>query len=373
MTSIANATAKIPLAIRVAQTIRQRIKAGEYAPGEKLPSLRILGREFCVSSNVIYRALQELERDRLVVVQQGRGVWVRPNIPCLNDAVFYAAILPFSSGMNVVSQVVSCAEKTFSRRQNLMFLRFSEDSAASERAISESLLQNGVLGLLVWPAGQNNNGAFFNELATKIPVVLVNEYVEGCTQPLVLLDFYSLGKDIAEYMFTQQSRKRLLVIIDHPESSLYRDICKGLQDQACSVSRFEDLTIIQMPVNDFIRKIDSADYSDVEMFHNTIRRHLTLGQYDAIFCPQEEILESVVIETGLNKEFPDLVMGSMTGPLLTRSRQYYEAGVVRWFWNFPEMISRAVDVLQTRTSNDHGKSLTIKIPIPRLNKLKPDL
>lgn len=368
-----NAASKTPLAIRVSQTIRQRIKAGEYIPGEKLPSLRVLGQEFRVSSNVIYRAFQDLESDKLLVVQHGRGAWVRPDTPCLNNAIFYAAILPFSSGMNVVSQVIAYAEKTFSQRQNLMFLRFSDDSAANERAIAEELLHNGVLGLLLWPSGNNNpNGDYFNQLAKKIPVVVVNDSIEGCNQPSVILDFYSLGKDIVDYMFTQRRRKRLLVVNDHPEFALNYDMATGLQNQAQHLSRFEDLTIIQMPVYDFIRKIDSADYSDVDMFYKNIKRHLILGKYDAIFCPQEEFIESVVIETGLNKELPDLVMGSLTGPLLTRSRQYYEAGVIRWFWNFPEMISTAVDELQKRTSNDGRKSSVIKIPILRLNKLKPD-
>lgn len=374
MKVLANMAVKTPLSTRVSQAIRQRIKAGEYLPGKKLPSLRILSREFSVSQNVIYRAFQELESDKLLVVQHGRGAWIRPDTPCLNDAVFYAAILPFSSGINVVSQVVSYAERTFSQQENLMFLRFSEDSAADERAIAKKLLYNGALGLLLWPAGKNNsNGEFFNQIAQKIPVVVVAEQIDGCTQPSVTMDFDSMGKDVIDYMFKQRNRKRLLVIADNPDNYNYRNFINGLQTQARNISKFEDLTIVTMPVMNLIRKIDVADYSDIEMFYNNIKKHLTLGEYDALFCQQEEILESVVIETGLNKELPDLVMGSITGPMLTRSRKYYEAGVARWFWNFPKMISVAVEELQKRTASDSDKPFNIKIPMHRLNKIRPDV
>lgn len=67
----------IPMSFRaIADDLSERIRAGEYAPGEQLPNLRELAELYSVSVSTIQRAL-DLTKDRgLVVSSQGHGLFV---------------------------------------------------------------------------------------------------------------------------------------------------------------------------------------------------------------------------------------------------------------------------------------------------------
>ncbi len=62
----------------IAAALRQRIAAGDYAPGSLLPSEAELTAEYQVSRNTLRRALTELEEERLITVLPGRGRIVAP-------------------------------------------------------------------------------------------------------------------------------------------------------------------------------------------------------------------------------------------------------------------------------------------------------
>jgi DNA-binding GntR family transcriptional regulator len=58
---------------QIAETMRQRIGSGEYAPGSRLPSEKALSEEFGVVRNTIRRALADLESDSLIRTLPGMG------------------------------------------------------------------------------------------------------------------------------------------------------------------------------------------------------------------------------------------------------------------------------------------------------------
>lgn len=66
-----------PAYLRIAADLRARILAGEYAPGDKIPTETRLMGEHGVSRTVIKWAVSELKRDGLVEGRRGSGVYVR--------------------------------------------------------------------------------------------------------------------------------------------------------------------------------------------------------------------------------------------------------------------------------------------------------
>ncbi|HUY45109.1 MAG TPA: winged helix-turn-helix domain-containing protein [Streptosporangiaceae bacterium] len=63
---------------QVAEDLRRKIGAGgQYAPGERLPSIRQLAREYGISPQTVQSALRELRSEQLIVAQQGRAFFVR--------------------------------------------------------------------------------------------------------------------------------------------------------------------------------------------------------------------------------------------------------------------------------------------------------
>ncbi len=61
---------------RIADELRRRVLAGVYAPGERLPALWRIAKDFGVSEPVVSMAVRELRRSGLVRSVPGRGVWV---------------------------------------------------------------------------------------------------------------------------------------------------------------------------------------------------------------------------------------------------------------------------------------------------------
>ncbi|MFE9694161.1 winged helix-turn-helix domain-containing protein [Micromonospora sp. NPDC005806] len=66
---------------RIAQDIRDKIASGEYAPGDKLPSLRELIAHHGVSAEPVRSALLILQAEGLVEGHQGKGVYVAERSP----------------------------------------------------------------------------------------------------------------------------------------------------------------------------------------------------------------------------------------------------------------------------------------------------
>ncbi|GAA4544184.1 GntR family transcriptional regulator [Amycolatopsis samaneae] len=68
----------VPAFRQVASDLREKITAGEYAPGEQLPSERELVDSYGVSRPTVREAVNMLRAEGLVTSEHGRGVFVRP-------------------------------------------------------------------------------------------------------------------------------------------------------------------------------------------------------------------------------------------------------------------------------------------------------
>ena len=59
--------------LQIFEQIRQLIAAGDWPPGQEIPSIRQLAVALTVSVITVKRAYLELERAGLIVTQQGKG------------------------------------------------------------------------------------------------------------------------------------------------------------------------------------------------------------------------------------------------------------------------------------------------------------
>jgi DNA-binding GntR family transcriptional regulator len=65
-----------PPYLAVADALRERIDAGEWLPGEALPSVAVLSEQYNVSSSTAGRAIRVLANEGLVTTVQGWGSFV---------------------------------------------------------------------------------------------------------------------------------------------------------------------------------------------------------------------------------------------------------------------------------------------------------
>ena len=97
-----------PLYVTIAGRAEARIRAGEWAPGDRLPPERELCRDLNVSRATLRQALAELEQRGLVSRHQGRGTFVtRPRVPADLAGFFSYGEALRARGMQLTTRVRS--------------------------------------------------------------------------------------------------------------------------------------------------------------------------------------------------------------------------------------------------------------------------
>ena len=72
-------TDKRPIYLQIMDQIKQRVAVGDWTEGQSIPSIRQLAADLQVSVITVKRAYLELEREGVIVTQQGKGSQVAPN------------------------------------------------------------------------------------------------------------------------------------------------------------------------------------------------------------------------------------------------------------------------------------------------------
>ena len=76
-----------PMYLQIMEQVRQRVAVGDWQPGQDIPSIRQLAVDLQVSLITVKRAYLELEREGVIVTQQGKGSSVAPG-PGLGPQVY---------------------------------------------------------------------------------------------------------------------------------------------------------------------------------------------------------------------------------------------------------------------------------------------
>ena len=81
---------RVSITDSVVKKLRESIQAGEYKPGEKLPTEVQLCESFGVSRTCVREALRVLQALRLVEILPGRGAFVAQKLPTEEESTWYA-------------------------------------------------------------------------------------------------------------------------------------------------------------------------------------------------------------------------------------------------------------------------------------------
>jgi GntR family transcriptional regulator len=70
---------KRPIYLQIMEQVKQRVALGDWTEGQAIPSIRQLAVDLQVSVITVKRAYLELERDGVIVTQQGKGSQIASN------------------------------------------------------------------------------------------------------------------------------------------------------------------------------------------------------------------------------------------------------------------------------------------------------
>jgi LacI family transcriptional regulator len=166
--------------------LRKRIETGTLAPGQSLPSERVLAEEFGVSRAVVQATVKELERSGLldctpncrpkIQIRDGRqvlkarrgrdqiAVWIHPNLEDIGAATILQGVQT-SLGAAGYKALVACAQsspKACGREENGAYL--------------DSLIATpSVAGAIIWHSGEEHLDATYQAIIEAgLPVVFVD-------------------------------------------------------------------------------------------------------------------------------------------------------------------------------------------------------
>ena len=75
-----NSSSGTPLYLQLVEHLKHSIETGAIRAGEQLPSVRRMAADLLINPNTVVRAYRDLERQGIVVLKHGSGVFVRESV-----------------------------------------------------------------------------------------------------------------------------------------------------------------------------------------------------------------------------------------------------------------------------------------------------
>ena len=88
----------IPLYFQVEHIIKSKIITGEYSPGDKIPTEKLMGSTFGVSNITVRQAILDLVSEGLLTRIQGKGTFVTDKIESIKTLEFNGSITDLIAG-----------------------------------------------------------------------------------------------------------------------------------------------------------------------------------------------------------------------------------------------------------------------------------
>ena len=196
-------------AARAASTLRQEIREGKYAIGQRMANERSLAERFGISRGTIRHALGILENERLIVREQGRGTFVadptRP--PTLGDtgtALIGALVWEKATFFGSVLQAATLQAS----ERGYVLTTGSNITAEAELQHIKAFIRSGVRGVLLSPLWQFSGEGYKELRKNNIAVVMLDTALRDCDEDFVSVNDRD-GTRLATSHLLEQGHSRL--------------------------------------------------------------------------------------------------------------------------------------------------------------------
>lgn len=180
---------------RIRAKLRERLRVGNWAAGDKLPAERDLAKEFAVSRLTVRRAIEGLIEEGLLYRQPPNGTFVTyapvtrpPERPAGPESSLGLVVMPGLHESIFAAMVAGVSEGAALANQHLL-LRCCKLSPQLERQSLSEMLGMGVRGLLLIPSSSSAaNTGFLRELESRLPLVVLDNRIAGLESDFVTSD-----------------------------------------------------------------------------------------------------------------------------------------------------------------------------------------
>lgn len=204
----------IPPASNLAAQLRERIHAGEYPLGAALPTERELAIQFAISRGTVRQALWMLQREHLIVRQQGRGTFITSALNSgppadLQVGLIGLMLYDVEYGFTGLLQGASAA----AAGRGYAVAMGSVHNTVEELQSVRAFMRDNALGVVLAPRSREA-WAYYEELIREnIAVVLTDMCIPECREDHVLID-NAFGIQLATRHLIRLGHRRLAYVTD---------------------------------------------------------------------------------------------------------------------------------------------------------------
>lgn len=201
---------------RIRDDYLEKIKNGDFALGEQLPTEKAIMNEYHVSRITVVRAMNELAESGYITRRQGSGSIVTLNLPISsvsntrhnnnNNNNNIALILPVSGSRDF--RVLNEIDKVAREKKFVMSLYDSSMSITREREILENLEKSNIAGIIALPLSSVENLSIYSRIINNgIPLVFIDRSLPGLDVPCVKSNNYSGAKKLTDHLINSGHTK----------------------------------------------------------------------------------------------------------------------------------------------------------------------
>jgi GntR family transcriptional regulator, arabinose operon transcriptional repressor len=284
----------LPLYYQVYASLQERIVAGEFAPGVALPSERQLVKDYQVSRITIVKAMDLLERDRLIDKQQGRGSFVvdQATHDCEGAPCRIALCMPTFVDSYITAVLIGAARVALREGAHLQVIGI--DGAEHETARVHSAIEGGADGMLLFPRAQYPDARLYQELqAARYPFLLVDRYYRDLDTDWIVFDDEAAGYALTRILLAQGHRRIAVFPGDEVRvTSVHRRI-RGYQRalEEAGLTYDEDLICL-----DIYEQLSPASLNHLQSSYQRLEERIHDCGFTAMLAINRIVASQVIID-----------------------------------------------------------------------------
>lgn len=216
----------VPKYYQIALSLKEQIKKKSLKKGSKLLPERELAESFGVSYFTIRQALNELEKQGLIVRKHGNGNFVADfSNPGEKLIQFVFFNLDYSIG-----QMIEGIEEAARPLGCNILVRDSQLDLVKEKQAVQKLIQIPESGLILYPGMKNTESnqaliSYMNKM--KYPYVLVDRFFEGLDSSYVVADDFKGGYEMTRHLLERGHRRIACLASANIECSAVKNRIEG--------------------------------------------------------------------------------------------------------------------------------------------------
>jgi len=199
---------------QLAETLRARILSEALRPGDQLPSFAEMRVQFGASPLTVDRVYSTLEKDGLVVREQGRGTFVAvpPREVAQDRGRLIGLLVPYCIG-DFFSRLIQGVEDEAQERGFRLVIANSRGDVNKEPLLLQSLAAQAE-GLCIFPSNRENFLPYAKLMQDKVPFVFVDQSLPNLQVPLVSTDNFQ-GGYLATRHLLEIGRRQIWVLSEN--------------------------------------------------------------------------------------------------------------------------------------------------------------